>query len=39
MGKGTTNNLDWIEWNASLVNSKIDINSKKRISQNNNEIT
>ena len=39
MGKGTTNNLDWIEWNASLVNSNTDINSRKRISQNNNEIT
>ena len=39
MGKGTTNNLDWIEWNASLVNSNTYINSRKRISQNNNEIT
>ena len=39
MGKGTTNNLDWIEWNASLVNSNTDINARKRISQNNNEIT
>ena len=39
MGKGTTNNLDWIEWNASLVNSNTDINSRKRISQNNYEIT
>ena len=39
MGKGTTNNLDWIEWNASLVNSNSDINARKRISQNNNEIT
>ena len=39
MGKGTSNNLDWIEWNASLVSSNKDKNSRKKLSKNNKEVT
>ena len=39
MGKGTSNNLDWIEWNASLVSSNKDKNSRKKLSNNNKEVT
>ena len=39
MGKGTSNNLDWIEWNASLVSSNKDKNSRIKLSQNNKEVT
>jgi len=39
MGKGTSNNLDWIEWNASLVSSNKDKNFRKKLSKNNKEVT
>ena len=39
MGKGTSNNLDWIKWNASLVSSNKDKNSRKKLSKNNKEVT
>ena len=39
MGKGTSNNLDWIEWNASIVSSNKDKNSRKKLSKNNKEVT